>query len=120
MEDLGSVPALGQSPGAGNGYPLQDSGQENSMDCIWGPWGRKESDMTERLSLSRSLTSEPHGSRSPEVNIGRKRQCKIPGSNPTKGGGETYTQKSMTLIKELKKTQRDGNIFCVHGFEELI
>ena len=32
--DLGSIPGLGQSPGKGNGYPLQYSGLENSMDCI--------------------------------------------------------------------------------------
>ena len=32
--DLGSVPGLGRSPGEGNGYPLQYSGLENSMDCI--------------------------------------------------------------------------------------
>ena len=31
--DLGSIPGLGRSPGEGNGYPLQDSGLENSMDC---------------------------------------------------------------------------------------
>ena len=30
--DLGSVPGLGRSPGEGNGYPLQYSGLENSMD----------------------------------------------------------------------------------------
>ena len=29
----GSVPGLGRCPGEGNGYPLQDSGLENSMDC---------------------------------------------------------------------------------------
>ena len=32
--DLGSVPGLGISPGEGNGYPLQYSGLENSMDYI--------------------------------------------------------------------------------------
>ena len=32
--DLGSIPGLERSPGQGNGYPLQYSGQENSMDCI--------------------------------------------------------------------------------------
>ena len=32
--DLGSIPGLGQSSGEGNGYPLQHSGLENSMDCI--------------------------------------------------------------------------------------
>ena len=32
--DLGSIPGLGRPPGEGKGYPLQYSGQENSMDCI--------------------------------------------------------------------------------------
>ena len=32
--DLGSIPGLGRSPGEGEGYPLQYSGVENSMDCI--------------------------------------------------------------------------------------
>ena len=48
--DLSSIPGLGRSPGEGNGYPLQYSGLENSMDCV-SPWGCKESDMTEQLSL---------------------------------------------------------------------
>ena len=37
----------GRSPGEGKGYPLQYPGQENSHS----PWGCKESDMTEQLSL---------------------------------------------------------------------
>ena len=32
--DLGLIPGLGKSPGEGKGSPLQDSGLENSMDCI--------------------------------------------------------------------------------------
>ena len=32
--DLGAIPGLGRSPGEGNGYPLQCSGLENSMDCM--------------------------------------------------------------------------------------
>ena len=32
--DLGSIPELGRSPGEGNGYPLQYSGLEKSMDYI--------------------------------------------------------------------------------------
>ena len=32
--DPSSIPGLGRSPGEGNGYPLQYSGLENSMDCI--------------------------------------------------------------------------------------
>ena len=47
--DLSSIPGLGGSPGEGKGYPLQSSGLENSMDCS--PWGRKESDTAEGLSL---------------------------------------------------------------------
>ena len=34
VEDLGSIPGLGRSPGEGRGYPLQYSGLESSMDCI--------------------------------------------------------------------------------------
>ena len=33
-EDLGSIPELGRSPGEGNGYILQYSGLENSMNCV--------------------------------------------------------------------------------------
>ena len=48
-------PGLGRSPGEENGYPLQYSGLENSTDYIVHR-GCKESDMTERLSLSLSST----------------------------------------------------------------
>ena len=53
MEDLGSIPGLGRSLGEGKGYPLQYSGLENPMDCIVHGVS-KESDMTERLTLSLS------------------------------------------------------------------
>ena len=49
--DLGSTPGLRRSPGEGKGYPLQYSALENSRQNIYSPWGYKESDMTERLSL---------------------------------------------------------------------
>ena len=32
MRDTGSIPGLGKSPGGGNGYPLQYSCPENSVD----------------------------------------------------------------------------------------
>ena len=32
--DQGLIPGLGRSPVEGNGYPLQYSGLENSMNCI--------------------------------------------------------------------------------------
>ena len=33
-EDLGSIPGSGRSPGEGEGYPLQYSDLENSINCI--------------------------------------------------------------------------------------
>ena len=54
LGDLGSIPGLGRSPGEGNCYPLQYSGLENSMDCMYSPWSHKESNMTEQLSLLRA------------------------------------------------------------------
>ena len=54
--DLGLIPGLKRSPGEGNGYPLQYSwpgefhGQKNLSG--YSPWGSKESDMTERLSIA--------------------------------------------------------------------
>ena len=32
IRDVGSIPGWGRSPGVGNGYPLQYSCLENSMD----------------------------------------------------------------------------------------
>ena len=53
--DLGSIPGLGRSPEEWNGYPLQYSCLENPMDRgVWQtnrPWGPKELDMTEWLSM---------------------------------------------------------------------
>ena len=50
-----SVPGLGRSPGEAKGYPLQYSCLENPMDqgslAGYCPWGHKESDTAERLTL---------------------------------------------------------------------
>ena len=54
--DPGLVPGLRRSPGEGKGCTLQYSGLENSMD--YSPWGHKESDTTERLSLSENTICE--------------------------------------------------------------
>ena len=53
--DMGSIPGLGRSPGGGNGNPLQYSCLENPTDrgtrWDYNPWGHKELDKTERLSM---------------------------------------------------------------------
>ena len=59
--DPGLIPELGRSPGEGNGYSLQYSCLENSMDR--GAWctivhGVTESYTTEKLTLSISTKSE--------------------------------------------------------------
>ena len=52
--DQGSNTRLGRSSGEGNSNPLQYSSLENPMDGgAWqAPWGHKESDTTELISLS--------------------------------------------------------------------
>ena len=49
--DLGSISELGRSPGEGKGYhiPVFWPGE---FHRLYSPWGHKESDTTERLSLS--------------------------------------------------------------------
>ena len=49
VEDLASILGLGRCPGEGKGYPLLYSGEFHGL-CS--PWGCKESDPTEHLSLS--------------------------------------------------------------------
>ena len=55
MGDLGSIPGLERSPGESKGCPLQDSNMQNPMDYI--VHGVAESDMTERLSLSKDIVT---------------------------------------------------------------
>ena len=56
---LGLIPELGRFTGEGKGYLLQYSGLENSMDCMHSPWGRKQSDAIEELSLLQCFLSHP-------------------------------------------------------------
>ena len=60
--DAGSVPGSGRSPGEGKGNSLQYSCLEQPMDRgAWrgySPCGRKESDMTEQLTLACLLTQQ--------------------------------------------------------------
>ena len=55
-EDSGSIPESERSLGGRHDSPVQESCLENTMDrgAWWGysPWGHKESDTTEQLSIS--------------------------------------------------------------------
>ena len=49
--DLGSIPGLGRSPGEGERLPTPVS-WPGEFHGLYSPWGHKESDTTEQLSLS--------------------------------------------------------------------
>ena len=58
--DLGSIPVLERSLGEGNGNPFQYPGLKNSMETGnlegYSPWGCKEADIIEQLSLTSVIT----------------------------------------------------------------
>ena len=60
--DPGSIPGLGRSLGEKSGHPLQYSCLENPQGqrslVGYSPWGHKESDTTERLTLHFRLVKE--------------------------------------------------------------
>ena len=55
VRDVGLIPGSGRSPGGGNGNPhvfLPEKLYGQRSLAGYSPWGRKESDTTERLALS--------------------------------------------------------------------
>ena len=60
--DPGSIPGSGRSAGEGNGHPLQYSCPPHRRRSLvgYGPWGRQESDTTERLHVHFLLFSACH------------------------------------------------------------
>ena len=58
--DLSSIPGLGRSPGEGKGSSILEAPTlefwPGEFHGLYSPWGHKESDMTERLSLTQSET----------------------------------------------------------------
>ena len=57
--DLCSIPGLGRSPGEEHGNPLQYACLENPQGqrnlAGYRPWGSKESDTTEQLSIAQNV-----------------------------------------------------------------
>ena len=132
MGDLGSILRLGRSPREGKGYPLQFSGLENSNDCIspcghtgggygnllqysylenphgqrslasYGPWGRKEWDTTEQLSIAHSTVTvtkwkETHRGRE-QNNVSGKKEW----GRGKRWVGDSEIQTAMYKINELQ------------------
>ena len=62
--DVGSIPGSGRFPGRRHGNPPQYSCLENPHGrrslAGYSPWGCKESDMTERLTLSALIAETSH------------------------------------------------------------
>ena len=91
MGDLGWIPELGRSPGGGNGYPLQYSCLENSMDR--GAWRAPVCG----VSKSQTQLSDFHFHLDfPGGSAGKESTCKegdlasIPGLGRSPGGGNSY------------------------------
>ena len=63
VEDLGSIPGLGKSPGEGYGNPFQYPFLEKRSLVGCNQWGRKESGMTERLKLTYTSTKATYHNR---------------------------------------------------------
>ena len=106
--DMGLIPGLGRSPGEGKGYPLQYSGLESPMGCI--PWGHKESDTTERLSLSlrTRIPGRQEGGRE-EANRGCTVSCHL--LSPS--GAEQVCSQNRDLLIADRNAARRGNMNSV-------
>ena len=107
--DMGLIPGSGRCPGEGNGNPLQYSFLGNSMDRGAGqansPQGRKQSDMTDRLTLSLSfnmMKASNHHLRTEELwmyNLNKSEGIYIATMEETRVlflGGEDPLEKEMT------------------------
>ena len=58
--DQGLIPELGRSPGEGNGYPLQYSGLENSMDGIVHRVANSQTQLKRLSTVSRTVSDTQH------------------------------------------------------------
>ena len=67
--DLGSIPGLGRFPKKGIPIPVFWSGEFHGL---YSPWGRKESDMTERLSLTHSGSNQEESTE--DILTGKKKK----------------------------------------------
>ena len=127
-----SIPGLGRYTGEGVGYPLQYSALENSMD--YRPWVHKESDMTQRPSLSLHVTlvknspanagdlrdtgSIPGLGRSPEEGHGNSLQYSCLENSMDRGAWRATVHgvaRSQTRLKQLST-----HMLLFHLFSQLV
>ena len=101
--DLSLIPELGRSPGEGKGYPLQQSGLENSTDCIVNGVA-KSWDTTEPLSLSLSGGTERKGE---EHRVGIR--AGFPGGSA--GKESTCNAGDLGLITGLRRSPGEGKSY---------
>ena len=110
--DLGSTPGLGRSPGGGHGNPLKYSCLENPHGqrslAGYSPWGRKELDTTEQLSLTQILQ---RGAKAKEPEI--KLPTTVGLSKKQESSGITSTSALLTIPKPLTvwTTTNSGKFF---------
>ena len=78
------TPGSGRSPGEGNGYPLQYSGLENSMDCI------VQSFQFNSVAQSCPTHSAPHG----------LQHVRLPCPSPTPGACSNLCPSSQTPLND--------------------
>ena len=96
--DLGSIPGLGRRPGEGNGYPLQSSGWENSMDR--GAWQATTLDTSKSWTRLRDYALNRLSSKkNPPANAGDTGDVDwISGSGRSPGGGNGNHSSILTWI----------------------
>ena len=107
--DLRSIPGLGSSPGEGKGYLLQYSGLENSMD--YSPWGCKELNTTEWLSLSLFFHLSQTIGREGYLSINTESNSININAHIPKQTGSTH--KPLSLKEKEKKKRPEKERFCV-------
>ena len=84
--DLGLIPGLGRPPGEGKRLPTP-AFWPGEFRGLYSPWGLKELDTTERLSLTHSLVAY---SGFPDSSVGTESTCNA--GDPVQFLGQGYPQ----------------------------
>ena len=103
--DLGSIPGLGRRPREGNGYPLQSSGWENSMDR--GAWQVTTLDTSKSWTrLSDYALNRLSSKKNPPANAGDVGSVPELGRSPGEGNGNPLR----ILVWEISWTEEPGGL----------